>query len=324
MEELTASNGKAAGLESVKVKSQRDEIERLTGEVVALKAAYESREMELMEASAGAMVVDIPEVEFRSKETANLQTQVQQLQEALDQARVDLSAARLVGEEMDLEAHECDHTRCRQRELEQDVNFAKIQGRSLAQEKQISELTQRNGELEFRLQNLRATTIPQIREVVNSEAIKDAKEKADYLARARRDAKKMKEFEDSLRAKNLELKEVKGQLQVERVAAATRVEDTIRERMTAAQKAFEEIKLERDRCRTNNSSLFKRAAEAEKALTECQRQRDQSVAEAGRLMGELTGVQGGAGAANTKKREMEEEEHEGVEDRPVKISRPDA
>lgn len=321
VEELNAAKGVEADLESVKVKSQRDEIEQLNGEVVALKAAYDAREVELMDASAAAMIVDNAAVEIQSKEIADLQDNVRQLQAALDQAQVALSAARPEGEEMDLEVHECDHTRCQQRELEQDGNLAKLQATSLAQEKKISELARQVREQEFRMQGNQATTTASP-EAVSLEAAKLRKEKADNLARARRDSKKeTKELEDSLRAKNLELKELASELQVEKLAAATRVESAIRERMAGAKKALEEMKVERDRSRTNNSSLLQRAVEAETALAECQGQRERSVAEAGRLMGQLVVVQGGAGASNSKKREMEEEEGD---PRPSKISRPDS
>ena len=297
VEELSAAKGAAADLESVKVKSQRDE----------------------MDVSA-AMMVDNPADGDQSKEIADLQVHVRQLQAALDQAQVALSAARPVGEEMDSVRHECDHSRCQQREVEQDGNLAKLQAISSAQEKKISELGRMVRELEFRLQGNSATATASP-EAVSQEAAKLRKEKADNLARGRRDPKKeIKELEESLRAKNLELKELASELQGEKRAAATRVESVIREKMAGAKKAVEELKGERDRSRANNVTLLKRAVDAEAALEECQRQRERSMAEAGRLMGELRVAQGGAGTENPKKRELEEGE-EGL--RPSKVSRSD-
>lgn len=326
VEELNAAKGATGDLESVKMKSQRDEIDRLHGEVVALKAAYDSREAELMDASAAAMSVDNPADEIQPKEIANLQDNIKELQAALDQAHVNLSAARPVSDEMDLVSHECDHTRCQQRERQQDSNLAKVQAISSAQEKKISELERQVREQRFWTQGNPATipaspASPASPGVMSQEAAKLRKAKADSLGRAGRDAeKKIKELEDSLRAKDMELNELTARIQREIQAATMRVENTIREKLAGARKVLEEMKTERDRCRANNSTLLQRIQEAGTALAECQRQRDQSVAEAGRLMGELRVVQGGAGASNTKKREIEKEEGDS---RPPKINRPD-
>ena len=118
----------------------------------------------------------------------------------------------------------------------------------------------------------------------------------------------------------MEMKELTARLQREILAATTRVESTIQEKLAGARKFVEEMKTERDRCRANNSVLLQRVLEADTALAECQRQRDLSVAEAGRLMGELRVAQGDTGASNTKQREIAEGEGEA---KPPKISRPD-
>lgn len=319
VEELTSANGAAADLERVKVESQRVEIVRLNGEIVALRAAYDAREAELMDASAAPMQVDNAAVEIQSKEIADLKDTVEALQAALDQAQVALSAARPEGEEMDLEAHECDHTQCQRREFEQDSSLARLQATSTSQEKKILELERQVREQTFREQGDNATVATRSAGACE-DASKPRKEKADNLARARQNPRKgIKELEDSLRAKDLELKELASQLQGEKLAAATRVESAIREKMAGVQKALAEMKTERDRSRGNNSLLQSRALEAETALAECLKQRERSVAEAGRLMGELRALQGGAGASNSKKRENEDEGGP----RPSKISRSD-
>ncbi len=317
VEELKAAAGAAADLDRVEVKSQRDEISRLQWEVVELQAACDAREAALMDASAALMQVDNATVEIQSKEIADLKDNVKALQAALDQAQVALSAARPEGEEMDLEAHVCDHTQCQQRELEQDSSLAKLQAVTSAQEKKISELERQVREQEFRTLGGPASLTAQP-EAVAQEAAKVRK--ADNFARARRDPKEIKELQDSLRAKDLQLKELASQLQGEKAAAATRIESATREKLAGAKKALEEMRGERDRSRANNAAFQQRALEAEVALAECQRQRERSVAEAGRLMGELRVLQGGAGASNTKKREVEE--GEGVP-RPSKVSRSD-
>lgn len=335
--ESNAAEGEAANPETAMnpetatEERQRHEIERLNREVSTLKAAQDSREAEPMD---GDMEVDDDSIiERQSKEIADLQETIQGL-------RADLAAARSEAEEMEVEAHECDHTGCQQREAEQDIKFAQVRGRSLILEKQVSTLAAQVREKDFQMQNLRASikasppatttaspdaTAGPNRAAMNMEIAKLRAANADNLARAKRESQRAKQLEDNLRAKSLELKEVSQELESEKVAASTRVEGAIREKLVGANRAFDEMKAERDRCRANNADLLKRATEAEKALAESQRLRHQSGAETVRLAGEVAAVPGSVAAANPKKRELEEgEEEEGGASRAPKIGRPNS
>lgn len=274
VEALKAAQAEASTLEATKLESQRCDIERLNKQVLELQRAHASRETELTDTLSNAMVVDNVTVETQSKEIAGLQEQIRQLQAALDDASRSPNDARLEGEEMDLEVHECDHGQC-------DSQIAKLNAIVSSQEKQISALAIQLQEQEFRTRSPQTATTAgapvttaDSLEPMRLELAKLQKEKADKTALANIT---IRELKTSLRANESKLKEVVAELQVEKVAAATRVESTIRERTAETKKALEDMRKDRDRCRTNNATLLKRAAEVEAALAECRRQLGQSV-----------------------------------------------
>lgn len=95
----------AASSDTVTVENQRREIERLNGEVSALRAAENSREAERQDAMANAMAVDDPVLDSQTLEIATLQETIKQLRAALEGAQTELNAAKPDGEEMEVEGH---------------------------------------------------------------------------------------------------------------------------------------------------------------------------------------------------------------------------
>lgn len=339
VEDLTAAHRQVrdrADKAAAKVQSQHHEILSLNQQLSDL-AARHARQAAQMHASDNAMALDHPVVERLTKEIANHQEQIQRLQTALDGARTELSAAKSDADGMDVEDHHCDHSHCRRRELQQDSDLAKVQGDWMARGKKIAVLEKQARELNFQMQNLRAspTKSPQVSDTANPDTLATASRSemnmqiaklrtinADNLARADREVKKAKGLVEKLRVKDLECKELTEQLQREKVAASTRIEDAIRERIGGAKKAFEEMKMERDRCRANNSTLLTRAEKAEKALAECQMQREHPEEENEKLAEEAPAVQADESAANPRKRGRETEEgEESGASRPAKIGR---
>lgn len=253
--------------------------------------------------AAAAMTVDNPAVESQSKEIADLKAQVSGLQAALGQAQP-------VGKGKEVDRHQCDHSGCHQREVAQDSRAAKLQANIDFQVKRISDLEGRVREQEFNLQNTSGIGSSRAASVA---VPPPRNERPGNSAR-----KVIQELQDSLRRKDMELKDLAEQLRIDRLAATTRVEEGVREQVAAYKKAMEDMKEQRDRTRSNNSSLMQRNTHAETALTQLEGQRDDAVAETGRLTGELYRVVGGGNVSGPRKRGMDGEE-EGQ--RPSKVGR---
>lgn len=339
VEDLTAAKSQAANRAKVTKENHRREIEILSREIFTLTAGRNAQQAEQTDASANAMAVDDPVVEHLKTEVADHQERIKQLQTALDGAQTELRAAKANAGAMEAVDHRCDHTGCQQKESLQAAKFGKVHGDWMARGLRVATLEQQVQEQGLQIQNLRASTTtsppvsntaspdtltPASRSEMSMQIAKLRTDSADHLVRARRELRKAIELEGKLREKSLECKELAAQLAREKVAASTRIEGAIREKIVGAKRALEEMKVERDRSRATNSTLLTRAEKAEKALAECQMQREHPGEEAEKLVGEATAVQADASAANPRKRGMdsEEGEEEWGASRAAKVSKP--